>query len=136
MLPALASMLGRGRDVARLAGMARAEQRDLRRREKAKRRMPSAATNGIAWNGFSALRVIVRKPGSPAANSKRPVAIDDGDRSHVHAVDRVAAHDDDERRVAAARWRGAAAADDGVDGSDMDRRKAKPYYRPLRDRCG
>jgi hypothetical protein len=51
--------------------MACAEQRGLRV-EKAKRPRPPAATNGIAWNGFRALLVIVGIPGSPVEKSSCP----------------------------------------------------------------
>ena len=64
--------------------------------------MPPAATNGIACNGFSALRVIVRTPRIACRVEQPALAVDDGDRAEMHALDAVAAVGDGERQRASA----------------------------------
>ncbi len=96
----LGQHLGRGGDVARLAGMARAEQRGL---DGGKTETPEAV-GGHERHRLERLQGAPRhrrEVGLAGGEEQLPVAVDDGDRPHVHAVDRVAAHDGDKRRVAA-----------------------------------
>ena len=104
--------------------------------EKSKRRMPSAATNGIAWNGFSALLVIVGKPGSPVANSSCPwrstTAIDPMCTLSTASPRMTATSGAWPRRA----WRSARGPRRTMGSMGRTWAGGRPAaYRPLRDRC-